>query len=80
MKAKAGAGSVTLFMAYPGARFTFYLLDVMNGKEVLERSSVRSEETEFNCFSTSIRLGKNGIAGKTFKEKLVADTMKNGLK
>lgn len=80
VKAKAGAGSVTLFMAYPGARFTFYLLDVMNGKEVLERSSVRSEETEFNYFSTSIRLGKNGIAGKTFKERLVADAMKNGLK
>ncbi|KAG8014622.1 malate dehydrogenase [Nibea albiflora] len=51
VKAKAGAGYATLSMAYPGARFTFYLQDVMNGKDVLQRSSVKSEETEFKCFS-----------------------------
>ncbi|KAM4048454.1 malate dehydrogenase, mitochondrial [Anomaloglossus baeobatrachus] len=80
VKAKAGAGSATLSMAYAGARFVFSLLDAMNGKEgVIECSFVRSEETECTYFSTPLLLGKNGIEknlglGKlsAFEEKLVA--------
>lgn len=83
VKAKAGAGSATLSMAYAGARFTFSLLDAMNGKEgVVECSFVRSEETECKYFSTPLLLGKNGIEknlglGKlsAFEEKLVADAI-----
>ncbi|KAK6473470.1 malate dehydrogenase [Huso huso] len=83
VKAKAGAGSATLSMAYAGARFVFSLLDAMNGKEgVVECSFVRSEETECTYFSTPLLLGKNGIEknlglGKLspFEEKLVAEAM-----
>ncbi|XP_007904356.2 malate dehydrogenase, mitochondrial [Callorhinchus milii] len=83
VKAKAGAGSATLSMAYAGARFVFSLLDAMNGKEgVVECAFVRSEETEMPYFSTPLLLGKNGIEknlgmGKLtpFEEKLVAEAM-----
>nr|XP_061789899.1 malate dehydrogenase, mitochondrial isoform X2 [Nerophis lumbriciformis] len=83
VKAKAGAGSATLSMAYAGARFTFSVLDAMNGKEgVVECAFVRSEETECKYFSTPLLLGKNGIEknlglGKlsAFEEKLVADAI-----
>lgn len=83
VKAKAGAGSATLSMAYAGARFVFSLLDAMNGKEgVVECSFVRSEETESPYFSTPLLLGKNGIEknfglGKLspYEEKLVAEAM-----
>lgn len=84
VKAKAGAGSATLSMAYAGARFTFSVLDAMNGKEgVVECGYVRSEETECKYFSTPLLLGKNGIEknlglGKltAFEEKLVSAAMK----
>lgn len=83
VKAKAGAGSATLSMAYAGARFVFSLLDAMNGKEgVIECSFVRSEETECTYFSTPLLLGKNGIEknlglGKLspYEEKLVAEAI-----
>merc|ERR1719466_176565 len=83
VKAKAGAGSATLSMAYAGARFTFSVLDAMNGKEgVVECSYVRSEETECKYFSTPLLLGKQGIEknlglGKlsAYEEKLVADAI-----
>lgn len=52
------SGSATLSMAYAGARFTFSLLDAMNGKEgVVECAFVRSEETECKYFSTPLLLG-----------------------
>nr|XP_013813694.1 PREDICTED: malate dehydrogenase, mitochondrial [Apteryx mantelli mantelli] len=83
VKAKAGAGSATLSMAYAGARFVFSLVDAMNGKEgVIECSFVRSEETESPYFSTPLLLGKNGIEknlgiGKIspFEEKMIAEAM-----
>ncbi|KAJ7309016.1 hypothetical protein JRQ81_008301 [Phrynocephalus forsythii] len=83
VKAKAGAGSATLSMAYAGARFVFSVLDAMNGKEgVIECSFVRSEETECTYFSTPLLLGKNGIEknlgiGKIspFEEKMVAEAI-----
>ena len=59
VKAKAGAGSATLSMAYAGARFVFSLVDAMNGKEgVVECSFVQSKETECTYFSTPLLLGK----------------------
>ncbi|XP_050764882.1 malate dehydrogenase, mitochondrial isoform X2 [Gymnogyps californianus] len=83
VKAKAGAGSATLSMAYAGARFVFSLVDAMNGKEgVIECAFVRSEETESPYFSTPLLLGKNGIEknlgiGKIspFEEKMIAEAM-----
>ncbi|XP_034031237.1 malate dehydrogenase, mitochondrial [Thalassophryne amazonica] len=83
VKAKAGAGSATLSMAYAGARFTFSLLDAMNGKEgVVECAFVRSEETECKYFSTPLLLGKNGIEKNlglgnlsALEQKLVAESV-----
>uniref|UniRef100_G1RAP3 Malate dehydrogenase n=1 Tax=Nomascus leucogenys TaxID=61853 RepID=G1RAP3_NOMLE len=83
VKAKAGAGSATLSMAYAGARFVFSLVDAMNGKEgVVECSFVKSQETECTYFSTPLLLGKKGIEknlgiGKvsSFEEKMISDAI-----
>uniref|UniRef100_A0A2K5QAM7 Malate dehydrogenase, mitochondrial n=1 Tax=Cebus imitator TaxID=2715852 RepID=A0A2K5QAM7_CEBIM len=83
VKAKAGAGSATLSMAYAGARFVFSLVDAMNGKEgVVECSFVKSQETECAYFSTPLLLGKQGIEknlgiGKvsSFEEKMIAEAI-----
>uniref|UniRef100_A0A2K5EMY0 Malate dehydrogenase n=1 Tax=Aotus nancymaae TaxID=37293 RepID=A0A2K5EMY0_AOTNA len=83
VKAKAGAGSATLSMAYAGARFVFSLVDAMNGKEgVVECSFVKSQETECAYFSTPLLLGKKGIEknlgiGKvsSFEEKMIAEAI-----
>uniref|UniRef100_A0A8C5UVS5 Malate dehydrogenase, mitochondrial n=1 Tax=Microcebus murinus TaxID=30608 RepID=A0A8C5UVS5_MICMU len=83
VKAKAGAGSATLSMAYAGARFVFSLLDAMNGKEgVVECSFVKSQETDCTYFSTPLLLGKKGIEknlgiGKisSFEEKMIAEAI-----
>ena len=58
VKAKAGAGSATLSMAYAGARFAVSLLRALDGEEgVVECSYVRSDVTESPYFSTPILLG-----------------------
>ncbi|XP_069342473.1 malate dehydrogenase, mitochondrial isoform X2 [Eulemur rufifrons] len=83
VKAKAGAGSATLSMAYAGARFVFSLVDAMNGKEgVVECSFVQSQETDCAYFSTPLLLGKKGIEknlgiGKvsSFEEKMIAEAI-----
>lgn len=83
VKAKAGAGSATLSMAYAGARFVFSLVDAMNGKEgVVECSFVKSQETDCPYFSTPLLLGKKGIEknlglGKlsSFEEKMIAEAL-----
>ncbi|XP_064227679.1 malate dehydrogenase, mitochondrial-like [Aotus nancymaae] len=83
VKAKAGAGSATLFMAYARARFVFSLVDAMNGKEgVVECSFLKSQETECAYFSTPLLLGKKGIEknlgiGKvsSFEEKMIAEAI-----
>lgn len=41
MKAKAGAGSATLSMAYAGARFAFSMIRALQGEEVIECAYVR---------------------------------------
>merc|ERR1719337_197929 len=52
VKAKAGAGSATLSMAYAAARFTDSLIKAMNGKEgVVECAYVASNVTEATYFS-----------------------------
>ena len=62
VKAKAGAGSATLSMAYAAARFTDSLIAAMNGKEgVVECAYVASHVTEATYFSTPLLLGKNGL-------------------
>uniref|UniRef100_A0A8C0E335 Malate dehydrogenase, mitochondrial n=1 Tax=Balaenoptera musculus TaxID=9771 RepID=A0A8C0E335_BALMU len=83
VKAKAGAGSATLSMAYAGARFVFSLVDAMNGKEgVIECSFIKSQETDCPYFSTPLLLGKKGIEknlgiGKIspFEEKMIAEAI-----
>ncbi|EDW38450.1 GL12005 [Drosophila persimilis] len=62
VKAKAGAGSATLSMAYAGARFAGSLLKGLNGeKNVIECSYVQSTITEATFFSTPLVLGKSGL-------------------
>lgn len=62
VKAKDGAGSATLSMAYAGQRFTSRLLAAMNGeKDVVECAFVENNLTAAPFFSTPCRLGPNGI-------------------
>jgi len=62
VKAKAGAGSATLSMAYAGARFAISIMKAMNGEQgIVECAFVRSNETEAKYFSTPILFGKNGM-------------------
>ncbi|CAL8117718.1 unnamed protein product [Orchesella dallaii] len=62
VKAKAGAGSATLSMAYAGARFALAVLRGMKGEQgVVECAYVKSDVTEVPYFSTPIVLGPNGV-------------------
>lgn len=79
VKAKAGAGSATLSMAYAGVRFTNSLLEAMDGKDRVECAYVKSDAVPgVDFFSTPLKLGKNGVEkilglGKisAFEQKLV---------
>ncbi|KAA0188603.1 hypothetical protein HAZT_HAZT000829 [Hyalella azteca] len=83
VKAKAGAGSATLSMAYAGARFAISVIKALNGEQgIVECSFVRSDITEAKYFSTPILFGKNGIEknlglGKLteFESKLVQEAL-----
>jgi len=73
VKAKAGAGSATLSMAYAGARFTFSLLRALKGEQgVIECSYVKSDITEATYFATPILLGPNGVEKNMGLGKLTA--------
>nr|AHB50501.1 malate dehydrogenase 2 [Mayetiola destructor] len=62
VKAKAGAGSATLSMAYAGARFALSLVRALNGDpNVVECSYVASNVTAAKYFATPLKIGKNGI-------------------
>nr|XP_014285813.1 malate dehydrogenase, mitochondrial-like isoform X1 [Halyomorpha halys] len=62
VKAKAGAGSATLSMAYSGARFVDSLLRAMTGESnVIECSFVAHEISDVNYFASPLLLGKNGV-------------------
>jgi len=62
VKAKAGAGSATLSMAYAAARFTDSLIKGMGGQEgVVECAYVASDVTEAKYFATPLVLGPAGV-------------------
>jgi len=62
VKAKAGAGSATLSMAYAGARFAFSVLRAIRGEQgVVECSYVKSDVTEASYFATPVVIGPNGV-------------------
>merc|ERR1712054_147234 len=62
VKAKDGAGSATLSMAYAGAQFTLRLLAALNGeKNVVECTFVESTVTDSPYFATPVTLGPNGV-------------------
>merc|ERR1719495_2432337 len=61
VKAKAGAGSATLSMAYAGARFAFSVIRALNGEEVVECAYIASSVTEAPYFATPVKLGPNGV-------------------
>merc|ERR1711879_543122 len=61
VKAKAGAGSATLSMAFAAARFTDNCLTAQGGQDVVEYAYVESDVTESTYFSTKLTLGKDGI-------------------
>lgn len=63
VKAKDGAGSATLSMAYAGAEFCFSLLKAIRGdKGIVECTFVQSNvEPEVSFFSSRVELGKNGV-------------------
>jgi len=62
VKAKAGAGSATLSMAYAGARFGFSVLEAMHGKKgVVECAYVASDINDASYFAAPILFGLNGV-------------------
>jgi len=65
VKAKDGAGSATLSMAYAGAKFTNALLRGLNGeKGVITPTFVKSplfEDQGVDFFSSNVELGPNGV-------------------
>merc|ERR1712036_152485 len=62
VKAKDGAGSATLSMAYAAARFTDSLIKGMQGQEgVVECAFVASDVTEAKYFATPLVLGPGGV-------------------
>lgn len=73
VKAKAGAGSATLSMAFAGARFAYSMIRALNGEEgVVECAYIRSDITEATYFSTPIVFGPKGIAKNLGLGKLSA--------
>jgi len=62
VKAKDGAGSATLSMAYAGQVFTSRLLAAISGEsDVIECTFVENDLTSAPFFSTPVRLGPNGV-------------------
>ncbi|KAK7598231.1 hypothetical protein V9T40_006466 [Parthenolecanium corni] len=62
VKAKAGAGSATLSMAFAGARFAVSLCRAFKGEPgVIECAYVQSNVTEAKFFSTPVLISKNGL-------------------
>ncbi|KAF8682483.1 malate dehydrogenase [Rhizoctonia solani] len=66
VKAKDGAGSATLSMAYAAAKFTNQLLRALNGeKGIVAPTFVKSplyEKEGVEFFSSAVELGTNGVA------------------
>lgn len=63
VKAKAGAGSATLSMAFAGARFAFALCRAVEGESnILECAYVQSNITDAKFFSTPVVIGVSANA------------------
>jgi len=62
VKAKDGAGSATLSMAYAGAQFALKALEAINGATVTECTFVESDVTDAPFFSSPVTLGKDGVS------------------
>jgi malate dehydrogenase len=83
VKAKAGAGSATLSMAYAGAEFADSIMAALAGeKGVTECTFVQSTITDAPFFSSPVTLGKDGVdiihgygAVNDYEKKLIADMM-----
>lgn len=79
VKAKNGAGSATLSMAFAGAQFTESVLRGIAGEKVTECTYVQQADKSF--FSCPVELGRNGVEkihrdlGKLsdYETKLLAD-------
>jgi len=61
VKAKAGAGSATLSMAYAGYLFTENVLKAMDGEEVVQCAYVESTLTEAKYFASPCSFGPEGV-------------------
>lgn len=62
VKAKDGAGSATLSMAFAAARFSDSLIRAFEGeKDIVECAFVESSVTDAKFFSSPITLGKEGV-------------------
>merc|ERR1712110_1158340 len=61
VKAKAGAGSATLSMAFAAARFADNCLTAQSGQDVIEYAYVESDITDATYFSSKLTLGREGI-------------------
>jgi len=62
VKAKAGAGSATLSMAYAGFLFTENVLKAMKGEEgIVQCAYVDSDLTDAPFFASPCKFGKNGV-------------------
>merc|ERR1712066_1154534 len=83
VKAKAGAGSATLSMAYTGAQFADRVMAGLAGESgVVECTFVESTITEATFFSSPCTLGKEGVETvhdigtvNDYEKKLIADMM-----
>jgi malate dehydrogenase len=62
VKAKAGAGSATLSMAYAGYVFTENVLKAMNGdNDIVQCAYVESSLTDAPYFASPCKFGKDGV-------------------
>lgn len=61
VKAKAGAGSATLSMAYAGYVFTDNVLRAMAGEDVTQCAFVESSITDAPYFASPCKFGPNGL-------------------
>mmetsp|Transcript_37102 Transcript_37102/g.118970 ORF Transcript_37102/g.118970 Transcript_37102/m.118970 type:complete len:337 (+) Transcript_37102:104-1114(+) len=61
VKAKDGAGSATLSMAYAGAEFAVKALQAIKGEAITECTFVESQVTDAPYFSSPVTLGPDGI-------------------
>lgn len=65
-------GSATLSMAYAAAKFTFALLDALEGEEgIVECAYVRSDETAAAYIATPLLLGVSLLLSGLLSDKFI---------